>query len=190
MNKYFTSENGQHIGPFSIDELQSKNISSTELVWAEGMSDWQQAGTIDELKSIFTVTPPPPPPSQVTPPPTPPSQVTPPPTPPSQVAPPPPAPPSPPSTPRPPQANYTHHTQFNTGGYIPKPGGSWIIAGYIFSVVGGFLGWVIGTHLKFSKEKLPNGTKVKKFDEKSQQHGLILIIIGGISWIIWLALMN
>lgn len=186
MKKYFLSENGQHIGPFSLDELKSKNIQKTELVWAEGMADWQEGGTIDELKSIFAVTPPPAP--KVAPPPTPP------PPPQAHAAPPPPAQnayaaPPPPATPRP-QANYTNQAQSNTGGYIPQAGGSWITAGYIFMIVGGFLGWVIGTHLRFSKQKLANGTKVKKFDEKSQQIGLRLIIIGGISHIIWLAILN
>lgn len=187
MKKYFLLENGQNIGPFTLEELKEKNLPKTELVWAEGMADWQQGGTIDELKSIFAVTPPPPP--KVAPPPPPP------PAPPRAAAPPPPvsAPPPPGNqyqAPPPPQANYGNQAPFNQGGYIPKSGGGWIIAGYIFSIIGGFLGWVIGTHLKFSKEKLPNGEKVKKFDEKSQQTGLILIIIGGISHIIWLALLN
>jgi len=194
MNKYFLSENGQHVGPFSIDELQSKNISNTELIWAEGMADWQQAGTIDELKSIFAVTPPPPTPP-VTPPPPPVTQSPPPPpvtqTPPvPRVTQSPPIPQRQPVSPSQPQVNYTNQPQYNAGGYVPKSGDSWIIFGYIFSVVGGFLGCVIGTHLRFTKEKLPNGMKVKKYDEKSQQHGLIMLIIGGIFWIISLAIFN
>jgi len=154
MKKYYLLENGQNIGPFSLEELKSKNLPRTELIWAEGMADWQEGGSIDELKSIFAVTPPP-----------------------QYQAP-------------PRQGNYAYQAPQAQAGYAAKPGGAWITFGYIFSIIGGFLGWVIGAHLKFSKEKLPNGTKVKKYDEKSQQHGLILIIIGGISWIIWLALMN
>ncbi len=195
MKKYFLLENGLNIGPFTHEELKAKKLQKSELVWSEGMAEWQQCGTIDELKSIFAITPPPPPkvvppppPATPTPPPAPVASPAPPP-PPSQPSAPPPAPP-PPSAPRPPQFNSANQTQFNTDGYIQKPGGAWIIAGYIFSIIGGFLGWVIGAHLKFSNEKLPNGSKVKKFDEKSQQHGLILIIIGGISWIIWLITIN
>jgi len=182
MKKYYLLEDGLNIGPFSLEELKAKKLQKSELVWCEGMPEWQEGGTIEALKSIFAVTPPPPP---ATPPPPPKAATVPPPPP---VAPPPPT--NQRAAPPPPQANYSTQPQFNQGGYLPKPGGAWIIVGYIFSIIGGFLGWVIGAHLRFSKEKLANGGKVKKFDEKSQQHGLILIIIGGISWIIWLAVMN
>jgi len=193
MKKYYLLENGQNIGPFSLEELKSKNLPRTELIWAEGMADWQEGGSIDELKSIFAVTPPPPPQAAAAPPPPPPPPPVATPPPPRATAPPPPATPPPPTNqyqapPR--QGNYAYQAPQAQAGYAAKPGGAWITFGYIFSIIGGFLGWVIGAHLKFSKEKLPNGTKVKKYDEKSQQHGLILIIIGGISWIIWLALMN
>ena len=65
---YFIIENGAQQGPFSVNELQMKGISSETLVWTEGMTDWTPAWQIDELRAIVNSqtagTPPPPPPSQ------------------------------------------------------------------------------------------------------------------------------
>lgn len=190
MKKYYLLENDLNIGPFTPEELKARNVIKSELVWSEGMDDWQQAGTIDELKSLFVVTPPPPP--KITPPP-PPSAAPPPPPKAAAAPPPPPVAPPPPTNqyqaPPPPQANHGNQTQFNQGEYVPKPGGTWIIVGYIFAVMGGLIGVAIGAHLKGGKEKLPNGAKVKKFDEKSQQHGLIILIIAVISSILLMSQM-
>ncbi|GAB6008253.1 DUF4339 domain-containing protein [Dysgonomonas reticulitermitis] len=56
---FYIIVNGQQQGPFSLDELKEKGIQKDTLVWSEGMSDWQQAGDVIELKSLFGVTPPP-----------------------------------------------------------------------------------------------------------------------------------
>lgn len=66
--KYFIIENGQQAGPFTIYELKDKGITSDTLVWAEGMSDWQPAWKVEELKNFLygnseSVTPPPVPPT-------------------------------------------------------------------------------------------------------------------------------
>ncbi|WP_026756051.1 hypothetical protein [Sediminibacter sp. Hel_I_10] len=62
---------------------------------------------------------------------------------------------------------------------------SWIIAGYIFSVLGGLLGIVIGYFLWTSKKTLPNGQKVFSYSETDRQHGkyifYISVIIGPIA---------
>jgi len=188
MKKYYLLKKGQQVGPFSIDELKSKNIKKTNLVWAEGMADWLKASEVAELNTLFVVMPPPPPSKAAAPPPPPPSQ--------QQVPPPPQQPevtqyqaPPPPQTPQyqtpPVQQNYPS-SQAQQNGYVPKSGRGWVIAGYIFSIMGGFVGIAIGGYLKGAKEKLPDGVKVKKFDAKAQKNGLIIIIISAISWAFWM----
>lgn len=73
---YFIIINDTQQGPFTIDELRQRGISSDTLVWAEGMSGWTPAWQVSELKPLFyqsntegngqqptgTATPPPPPP--------------------------------------------------------------------------------------------------------------------------------
>lgn len=54
----------------------------------------------------------------------------------------------------------------------------WIIAGYIFSILGGFVGIVIGYALWKAKKTLPNGTKVYSYSEKDRKQGLNIFIIG------------
>lgn len=55
---YIVIENKQE-GPFSIEDLKLKNISSTTLVWREGFENWTEAQNIDELKGVFRLVPPP-----------------------------------------------------------------------------------------------------------------------------------
>ncbi|MDX9881142.1 MAG: DUF4339 domain-containing protein [Prolixibacteraceae bacterium] len=58
MRKYFIVENNQQAGPFSIDELRVKEVGPSTLAWFEGLPNWQQAATINELNELF-VSPPP-----------------------------------------------------------------------------------------------------------------------------------
>lgn len=58
MKKYFTHNGKDQEGPFDIEELKAKNISRETSVWHEGLDDWTTAGKIDELKSIFSASPP------------------------------------------------------------------------------------------------------------------------------------
>lgn len=55
---------------------------------------------------------------------------------------------------------------------------SWIMAGYIFAILGGFLGILIGYSLWTSKKSLPNGQKVYSYDEKDRVHGKNIFYIG------------
>lgn len=59
MNKYYLHDGTDTIGPFSIEELKQKNITRSTQVWCEGMEDWREAGTVEELKMLFPVLPPP-----------------------------------------------------------------------------------------------------------------------------------
>lgn len=53
MKKYFIIINGQQSGPFSLEELFDRHITSETLVWAEGMQNWTPAWEIEELKDIL-----------------------------------------------------------------------------------------------------------------------------------------
>ena len=50
---YIDSVTKQQCGPFSLSELESKNISSETMVWHSGMTDWVAAGTVEELAQLF-----------------------------------------------------------------------------------------------------------------------------------------
>lgn len=54
----------------------------------------------------------------------------------------------------------------------------WIIAGYIFSILGGFLGLIIGYFLWTSRKTLPNGVKVPSYSESNRKHGKYIFLIG------------
>lgn len=62
MNKYYIAIDGSQQGPFSLEELQAKEISSSTLVWTEEMDSWTEAKNIDELKIVVKKVPPPIPP--------------------------------------------------------------------------------------------------------------------------------
>lgn len=55
--------NGQAAGPFNLSALQQMIItgqfSTDSLVWKAGMSEWTQAGSVDELKNLFNTAMPP-----------------------------------------------------------------------------------------------------------------------------------
>ncbi|MCK8520443.1 hypothetical protein M0D21_02625 [Aquimarina sp. D1M17] len=64
---------------------------------------------------------------------------------------------------------------------LAKPEGNqkpWIVVGYIFAIMGGFLGLIIGYFLWTSKKTLPNGQKVYSYSEKDRKHGKYLFYIG------------
>ena len=64
---------------------------------------------------------------------------------------------------------------------LAKPEGNqkpWIIGGYFFSVLGGFLGLIIGYFLWTSKKTLPNGKKVYSYSETDRKHGKYIFYIG------------
>lgn len=62
---YHVAANGQATGPFDLNTLKQMSaagkFTAESLVWKAGMAEWEKAGTIDELKSMFVVVPPIPP---------------------------------------------------------------------------------------------------------------------------------
>jgi len=53
MKQYYYANGDQQLGPFSIQELQSKNLRKDTYVWYEGLSDWTRAGDLPELGGLF-----------------------------------------------------------------------------------------------------------------------------------------
>lgn len=58
MKKYFYSNGQDKEGPVSIEELKEKNIKSDTMIWFEGMEDWTPAIEIEEVKFILELNPP------------------------------------------------------------------------------------------------------------------------------------
>jgi len=58
MTTYYIHENGRRKGPFSFEELKSKSITTHTVIWKEGMTEWAEAGKVEELVSILVITPP------------------------------------------------------------------------------------------------------------------------------------
>jgi hypothetical protein len=54
----------------------------------------------------------------------------------------------------------------------------WIISGYIFALLGGFFGIIIGYVLMTSKKNLPNGQRVYSYNTNYRQQGKMIFYIG------------
>lgn len=63
--QYMISNNGNQLGPYTIPQMeqmvQNGSLTKDTYVWKSGMNQWELAGNVSELVSIFTQTPPPPP---------------------------------------------------------------------------------------------------------------------------------
>lgn len=49
MKHYYYAENEQQLGSFTVDELKTKRLKMSTLVWTEGMQDWTSANAIEDL---------------------------------------------------------------------------------------------------------------------------------------------
>lgn len=62
ISSYYVAVNGNPAGPFSIPTLTqmavSGRLTANDLVWKNGMGEWQRAAIVDELKSLFNTIPP------------------------------------------------------------------------------------------------------------------------------------
>ena len=59
MKHYYYADSEQQFGPFTVDELKTKRLKKSTLVWTDGMQDWTSANEIEELKDILISEPPP-----------------------------------------------------------------------------------------------------------------------------------
>lgn len=61
---YFVAEGGAAAGPFNLAQLQARvatgGLRGDTKVWAKGMAEWVDAGTVDVLAPLFAAAPPPP----------------------------------------------------------------------------------------------------------------------------------
>ncbi|WP_339837698.1 DUF4339 domain-containing protein [uncultured Flavobacterium sp.] len=57
MKLYYLHENNVNVGPFNIEELKAKKITSFTPIWCEGFDTWKTAGEIEELKPILNELP-------------------------------------------------------------------------------------------------------------------------------------
>ncbi|WP_196885066.1 hypothetical protein [Aureivirga sp. CE67] len=55
---------------------------------------------------------------------------------------------------------------------------TWIAAGYIFSLLGGIFGLIIGYSLMNSKKTLPNGKRVFSYSDHDRKHGVKIFYLG------------
>lgn len=63
--QYMLAINGQQLGPFNLQQLQqlvqSGQLTPQTYVWKQGMAQWELAGNVQELSSLFAPSCPPPP---------------------------------------------------------------------------------------------------------------------------------
>ncbi len=58
MTTYYLYENGKQRGPYSFEDLKKRAITTDTAIWKEGMTEWAEAGKVEELVSILVKTPP------------------------------------------------------------------------------------------------------------------------------------
>ena len=59
MKKYFYSDGNEKHGPLSLDELKQENIAKDTLIWFEELDDWTPASDLEEMIPILELRPPP-----------------------------------------------------------------------------------------------------------------------------------
>ncbi len=64
----------------------------------------------------------------------------------------------------------------------------YLVTAYLFCLLGGFIGFFMGTHIINNNKTLPNGQKVFSYDDESRNKGLNIKRIGGISFLLWIVL--
>jgi hypothetical protein len=58
MKKFYVHDGKTKQGPFDVTQLKQQNISKDTPVWYDGLTEWAEAGKVDDLKEIFTPEPP------------------------------------------------------------------------------------------------------------------------------------
>ena len=61
--RFYVAVNGHQTGPYTLAEMSQKvssnDVTPESLVWTNGMSEWQTANTVGDLKKLFASQPPP-----------------------------------------------------------------------------------------------------------------------------------
>ena len=148
MKKYFYSNENQKNGPYSFEELKDENIKNETLIWYEGLEDWTKASNLNEMTPILELIPPSF--SEI-------KQD-------SKII--------EKTEMRFEEKNYTPNKGEITG--LKEASQGWIIAGFIFSFLGGFLGIAIGFNYAFGNYK-----------KETKTLGWVMAVIGIFSLAIW-----
>jgi hypothetical protein len=143
MKRYFYSNGQEKGGPVTLEELKQKNIQPKTLIWHEGLDDWKEAESIEELREIFELSPPP-------------------------II----------------HENDTIGKQNIAENIEPRNSSlplelkvasqGWIVAGFIFAMLGGWLGAAIGLNYAFGNYK-----------KETKRLGWAIAILGIFSMVIW-----
>ncbi|NHN26843.1 hypothetical protein FIA58_014250 [Flavobacterium jejuense] len=62
----------------------------------------------------------------------------------------------------------------------------WIVIGYVFAMLGGLLGFIIGYVLLTQKKTLPNGERVFEYTASDRKHGKNILYVGTFFFIYYL----
>jgi hypothetical protein len=62
---------------------------------------------------------------------------------------------------------------------------AWIVAGYVFAVLGGFIALFIGWDLLSYKKTLPNGDRIYGYSAEDRKHGRNILICGVFFLVLW-----
>ncbi len=62
-----------------------------------------------------------------------------------------------------------------------------LILGWIFAVLGGFIGLLIGVHIRSAKITDLDGHKANRYDDGSRKQGLIIVILSIVMLVVWMA---
>ena len=54
--KYYLHDGAQQTGPFLLEDLEDQRLTASTMVWYKGAPDWQEAGTVEELRPVINHT--------------------------------------------------------------------------------------------------------------------------------------
>lgn len=57
MDYFYIDKNGQQCGPVPSERLTAHGVTPHTFVWIQGMTEWQKAGNLDDLRPLFYANP-------------------------------------------------------------------------------------------------------------------------------------
>lgn len=57
--KYFLGFSDHWVGPYTINELRDLPLAKTNKIWTEGLKEWADIESVDELRGLINLIPPP-----------------------------------------------------------------------------------------------------------------------------------
>jgi hypothetical protein len=68
-----------------------------------------------------------------------------------------------------------------------EEGVGWLVAGYIFALLGGLIGLILGAYLSSAKTVV-NGQKIHKYKKSTRNQGIVIIVVSILTWIIYMSI--